>query len=116
VKNGIERGTDLSLVRGALTIGALPLLILLVCGGWGLLAQNPESISVVPENLAFTTGLYLSLPAGLLCLGVTFRAYFVTGVNKKRLAITASLGVLNVAIGLVSWSWFLMVSAFVAHH
>jgi hypothetical protein len=77
----------------------------------------PEShgiVDVTTEQAVFFGGLYLAIPSGLLNIIVGINA-LSKGLVRKKVAITGIIiGVLGIFIGLISWIWFFMISAFTA--
>ncbi len=64
------------------------------------------------EHAIFFAGLYLALPCGILSIVGGIRA-LSKGLMKKRIAILGILiGVFIIFIGIASWTWFFMVTAF----
>jgi hypothetical protein len=64
------------------------------------------------ENTVFFGGLYLALPCGLLSVVVGIYARS-KGLLKKGFVTTGIIiGILGILIGLLAWSWYIMVSSF----
>jgi hypothetical protein len=71
-------------------------------------------VDTTTEQIVFYVGLYLALPCGLLSIVAGIKA-LRKGSTKKAVAITGIVtGILNIFVGIISWIWFFMISAFAA--
>ena len=94
-------------------IGSSIPITLIVLGIIKALASETHGIvDATTEQAVFFGGLYLALPCGLLSMIVGINA-LSKGLVSKKVAITGIIfGVLSMVIGLISWVWFFMISAF----
>ncbi len=65
------------------------------------------------ENAAFWGGIYYALPCGLINIIVGNYARSKGLVQKKVAVIVTILGVLGILIGLLAWTFYIMISSFV---
>jgi len=79
-----------------------------------LLSETHGIVDTTTEQAVFFGGLYLALPCGLLGVIVGIKTLSKGLVNKKIAIIGIIIGVLSSVIGLISWVWFFMISAFSA--
>jgi len=79
-----------------------------------LLSETHGIVDTTTEQAVFFGGLYLALPCGLLSVIVGIKTLSKGLVNKKIAIIGIIIGVLSSVIGLISWVWFFMISAFSA--
>ena len=96
-------------------IGAsIPITLIVIGIIIALVSETHGIVDATTEQAVFFGGLYLALPCGLLSIIVGSKA-LSKGLVKKKVAITGIIiGVLSIFMGLLSWTWFFMISAFTA--
>lgn len=78
------------------------------------MSETHGIVDTTTEQAVFFGGLYLALPCGLLSIIAGINA-LSKGLMEKKAAITGIIiGVISVFMGLISWIWFFMISAFTA--
>jgi len=68
---------------------------------------------ITVENAVFWGGIYYALPCGLINIIVGNYARSKGLVQKKVAVIVTILGVLGILIGLLAWTFYIMISSFV---
>jgi hypothetical protein len=93
---------------------SIPITLMVIGIIKALLSESHGIVDVTTEQAVFFGGLYLALPSGLLNIIVGINA-LSKGLVRKKVAITGIIiGVLGIFMGLISWIWFFMISAFTA--
>lgn len=103
-------------LRASLLLATLPLGILLLSAVWIAAQGEVGVVHVAPEQVAFFTAIFLSVPCGLFCLVASQRAYAAGTASGMTLGFGILLGVCNVLIGSAAWIGMFMMMEFVAHH
>jgi hypothetical protein len=90
----------------------ITLIVIGIIKAW--LSETHGIVDATTEQAVFFGGLYFALPCGLLSVIVGMKALSKGLVNKKVAIPGIIIGVLSIVIGLISWVWFFMISAFTA--
>jgi hypothetical protein len=93
---------------------SIPITLIVIGIIKALISETHGIVDTTTEQAVFFGGLYLALPCGLLSIIAGINALSKGSVNKKVAITGIIIGVLSIFIGLISWVWFFMISAFTA--
>ncbi len=93
---------------------SLPIALILIGVIKVWMSESQGIVDTTTEKAVFFGVLYAAPPCGLLSIMTGIKIMSKGSVNKKAAVAGIILGVLSALMGLISWIWFFMISAFTA--
>ena len=111
---GIELASAPRWPSRVIIVSSVPLALITIGLIRMLVAQRGGFADTSTAQVVFGLGLYLAVPCGLASI-VTGVVSLSRSLLGKWIALAAiMIGTLSVAAGVVSWTWFFMVTSFTA--
>ena len=93
---------------------SIPIIVIVIAIIKTLMLESHGIVDTTTVQAAFFGGLCLALPCGIPSVSIGIKA-LSKGLISKKVAVTGIIvGTFSILIGLISWIWFFMISAFAA--